>query len=114
MNWNLHDHYRRLDTTSANLDSAFAALLDPNIEDLLDRDNILLNLLRRLVQIVDDKHDRRNIRPVQVFKLLAACETALRRIRSSEEARQLLGKLRISGKTAINDLLPSPHAKYWR
>ncbi|KAG8947701.1 hypothetical protein FRC04_010545 [Tulasnella sp. 424] len=96
------------DTPFANLDSAFTALLDPKIESLLDRGNILTNLLRCLVQIVDKKQDGRTIKPV--FKLLAMCETVLRRIRLSEEARQMLGMLRIGGTTAINDLIPSPNA----
>lgn len=114
MNWSLNDHYCRSDdTVLANLDSAFWALLDPRIEKLLDRDSILTNLLRCLVQIVDEKQDRRKIKPEQVFKLLATCETVLSRIRSSEEARQMLGKLRVGGKAGINDLLQgmAPHGR---
>ncbi|KAG8972489.1 hypothetical protein FRC05_009842 [Tulasnella sp. 425] len=100
------------DTTFANLDLAFKALLNPKIEGLLDRDSIFINLLQFLVQIVDNKQDRLKIKPEQAFKLLATCETVLKRVRPSKEADQRLGKLRIGVKTAIHDLLPSPYARY--
>ncbi|KAG8973574.1 hypothetical protein FRC05_008642 [Tulasnella sp. 425] len=100
------------DTARVNLESAFTALSNPGSEDLLDRDSVLINLLRCWLQILGDKEARGDIKPEDLFKLLATCETALISVQSSPEGRQIRRKLRICGKTTINDFLPKLDADY--
>lgn len=109
LNTNGHSH-SSANTTLGNLDSALTTLLDPTVERLFDSDGIIGYLLWCLTRIVDDKQYQPDVKLEQVFQLLATSETVLR-TRSSEETREVVGKLRIGGKTAMDNLLPSPNAR---
>ncbi|KAG8921316.1 hypothetical protein FRC01_000312 [Tulasnella sp. 417] len=88
--------YRQdINETLASLNEALGVLLTPTSRDLLDRDTMLINMLRCMDRIVTHRDNDVFGRTEHLFELLESCETVLRVSRLPEAAREVGRNLRM-------------------